>query len=108
MTLADSIEQAEGPSRELDAMIHFHITNGVGCGAAQDAPAYTASIDAALTLVPKGWVRRNSQIRFGMWQIQLWHGDKSFWTDPDVSVIAASEALAICAAALRTGENNGR
>lgn len=50
--LAERIEAAEGPDRNLDAMIHHRLLNGIGTGYASDAPAYTASLDAAVSLVP--------------------------------------------------------
>ncbi len=40
--------------RGLDAEIHFAILNGVGCGAAQTAPAYLTSLDAAMSLARDG------------------------------------------------------
>ena len=46
------------PASTTPAHQHFAIKNGVGCGAYSDAPAYTASLDAAMTLVPeRAWVR---------------------------------------------------
>ena len=63
------LETAMGPSRELDALIHRHVVmddegvvgglcaEGWVCGVGENptrSPLYTASLDAALTLVPKG------------------------------------------------------
>lgn len=56
MTLLERIEQAEGPSRELDDMIQYWHLGGIGTGLNRTGPAYTASIDAALTLLD-GWAR---------------------------------------------------
>lgn len=70
--LVERLEAAEGPSRELDAEIARALgwkDVGIGPHAPQTVkwvrpdgsetfnrlPAYTASIDAALTLVPEGW-----------------------------------------------------
>lgn len=113
LALADKVEALEGPSREVDCWIE----NRLGLARfVPDRPSpfgegwldkrveprpYTASLDAAMTLVPEGWVLRLSQIRFGMWQVELWQGDKSFKTDPDVRSIAATPALALTAASLR-------
>lgn len=67
--LIAKLEKAEEPSRELDAEIYRLVTN---CDAPPtsfiyeaaiiNAPAYTASLDAALTLVPKvcGWTVHSS------------------------------------------------
>ena len=100
--LARRCEEAEGPDRNLDAMIHFAIKNGIGCGMAQDAPAYTSSLDAAMTLVPDGWT--------------LFHLDGPFNNGPCHATVANGDfaegeaetpALALCAAALRAGGENG-
>jgi hypothetical protein len=68
--LIEKLELADGPSRELDAAIHaliapkrhrmhpylvgVFIDDSQG-GLVYQCPHYTASIDAALTLVPEGW-----------------------------------------------------
>jgi hypothetical protein len=69
-SLAARAEAAEGPDRQLDALIcivaGFAEGNTVAfktgwCAGSEtnprpvEAPAYTASLDAALTLVPDGW-----------------------------------------------------
>ncbi len=54
IALADRCEKAIGPDRALDWEIHLR--NGVdGVGMYGAHPAYTASIDAALMLVPEEW-----------------------------------------------------
>jgi hypothetical protein len=122
------LEKAEGPSRELDAEIFAHI----GLTELQEshcrswcrmagrtdltreryidawAPAYTASIDAALTLVPDGmwWLIGAGRIR----QREPLYGAQIMRHDPDPpytsDVIAEGEhdagaAVALCIAALR-------
>jgi hypothetical protein len=62
---------------------------------------YTTSLDAAMSLVPKGWVQRLSQIRFGLWKHELWKGDKSFNELYDAQGIAPTPASALTAACLR-------
>ena len=71
IALAERVERAEGPDRELDAEIaplkglrrvdegqplgrvwYDHRGHGV------PLPAFTASLDAAMTLVPEGWSMR--------------------------------------------------
>lgn len=59
------VEAAEGADRELDAEIATATTPGMirdfeyvgftGVGDMYPAPAYTASLDAAASLVPSGW-----------------------------------------------------
>jgi len=132
MTLADLIarvERADAPDRELDRDIAEEIgwvmafderPNDGGSLvlpreatlrflASQErkgriiAPAYTASLDAALSLVPEGWGR------------EFWHepGDKAIahtWPPTrraprdTCSGFAATPALALCAAALKARE----
>lgn len=75
--LISSLEKATGPNRELDILIgqatavygwrvcddgcvECYIPDGHEYGegwfdTGQELPAYTASIDAAMTLVPEGW-----------------------------------------------------
>lgn len=105
LDLAARCEAAEGPDRELDAEIAFATgwathalhkqewlrPDGVVCG----LPEYTASLDAATSLVPEGWC----------WQLR--HDDRpcaQFWQDGDeycLTALAATPALAQCAAALK-------
>lgn len=69
LSLADRV-QSEGPSRELDAEIALALgwrldrgmwwaptADPIGC--CLDLPPFTASLDAAVTLLPKGWVVLN-------------------------------------------------
>ena len=62
---------------------------------------YTSGIDAAASLMPGGWVIRIGQIRFGMWRVEAWRGDKSFASVPDVDTAGCSEPQARSAVALR-------
>lgn len=51
--LAERVEKLTGPDRSIDWTIHLR--NGLeGVGMYGDHPSYTASIDAAMTLVPEG------------------------------------------------------
>ncbi len=49
--LIERLEKATGPDRELDASINLEVFSQI---ALPDAPQYTSSIDAAMTLVPEG------------------------------------------------------
>ena len=118
LELATRVEGASGPDRELDGEIakllapdrDWHrFENGWGArclddGAAFDmAPAYTASIEVARSLVPIGVFE------------EIWSGTGAkrssaqlIYPKPAVGhrrhsiyVVAASEPLALCAAALR-------
>ena len=99
--LLAALQQATGPDRELDARIQKFLEGGlVGSRAAYVFPIhYTASIDAALTLVPHvtvhtermQWTVDNQRsghaaiFRNGSWH----HGS------------GATPALAVCTAALK-------
>ena len=132
MKLSDQVEAATGADRELDALIYLALhlpdwrkgspwkkTNGWfkpdcatdamafffhdGMGSHKTAPAYTASIDAALMLVPEGWSWSLGEQR-GVGKFRGWLNDHN---TPDglavrhVDADAATPALALCAAALR-------
>ena len=107
------LESADGPDRELDAMIQHRITSGVGCGAAQDAPPrYTASIDAALTLVPDGclsmvrtvWADAHAPTErpVGYASVDRYFKDDAglFWKE-NFLALGETPALALAAAALK-------
>lgn len=58
LALAERVERATGADRELDGDIFCALGLAQlieGAFDAYRAPAYTASLDAALTLVPEGW-----------------------------------------------------
>lgn len=64
IALAERVEAATGPDRNLDMMIHGR-DGPDGIGAYGDHPAYTASLDAAMTLIPSGMIlRRYMATRF--------------------------------------------
>lgn len=54
LALAERVEAATGADSGLDSEIHHAILNGVGVGSYGAQPAYTASLDAAMSLVPSG------------------------------------------------------
>src|ERR1700743_1640458 len=117
-TLADRVESAAGASRELDAEIwlacvpgatreqwsYRHIATGRLCHVDETrqlqadgrrkwviVPSYTASIDAALTLVPDGWI----------WDVISTGTAWVMLDDVQETARAATPALALTAAALR-------
>lgn len=104
--LAERCERAEGPNRELDAAIavangalRVHLVDGHAtafyANAASPLPFYTASLDAAMSLVPEGWFWRVDQGRNA--------GGACFKIDghEQIFTLAATPALALIAAALR-------
>jgi hypothetical protein len=126
LRLAELCEKATGPDRELDALIWCAL-NGKryrshnpaygradetqvefteppkrtalvsGRGTSGHAKAYTASIDAAMTLVPEGWWRNVLDADNGDCMVEL----EAENPDRQVYVRAKTWPLAICAAALR-------
>lgn len=143
LRLADRIEAASGPSRELDASIawatgrfdrfkigmgdymtvalqgvnnagmaevHVISPSGGRISYSDDPPHYSGSLDAAMTLVPKGW-NWGASLRAHQDDAQAWaeNGKSAFvgtgfrpnperqWFD----TVAATPALALCAASLR-------
>ncbi len=102
------IESADGPSRELDEAIERavgrytafqHYTLGDDDTPDYVPTRYTASIDAALTLVPDG----------ALWSAETWdtngiypkHVRASVWVQGAPRCYAATPALALAAAALK-------
>ena len=125
--LIERLEKATGPDRELDAAIwlattpgatrrqwsYTHTATGMDCdvdetrdsaGALITVPEYTASLDAALTLMPRGAVLQNLTLRMQpemggrMYSAVVWHGSlfASGWQ--------RSFKLAVACAALKARE----
>lgn len=123
LALAERCETAEGPDDVLDAdimaAVHPELTvhpwvrrtypNGKRPFFADTSDPdnlnvvstsrFTASLDAAVTLVPDdyGWQMRRGHVGGGRTVCYLWDG-KGIWSP---TVVAATPALALCAAALR-------
>lgn len=92
LRLAERCEAATGPCRNLDNSIRLSTNNG--CAFDTD-PAFTASLDAAMTLVPEGYA---VELR----QAPGWRTLASLRTlDTDHKGRAVNFALALCATALR-------
>jgi len=107
LALAERCEQAAGPDRELDAEIARFL---VLAGAEDIARSrygwsyFTASLDAAVTLVPEGWkwsldwTQRAPYLDCAV-AAAFAHG--SGINPADTEAAAKTTALALCAAALR-------
>jgi len=122
--LADRVERAEGPSRELDAEIALAVgwTTAVPAlshpdnhwwyppgrhldqDARQACPQFTASLDAALTLVPERW-HATIHARPDWPGVELHEFPLPCRKIPFLH--AATPALALCAAALRARAREG-
>ena len=122
--LADRVAGAKGPDRELDAAIwlasvpgatrnelrYVHKASGKDCviDETRDAsrrliivPAYSASLDAAMTLVPEGWTwfvrcSLDNEAMAGVYDPA-----PGFWGDAS-NALGKTPALALTAAALRS------
>jgi hypothetical protein len=114
MSLAERVERANGPDRELDALIapfqRFRVVEeghplGRCCydtgGQLVVLPRYTASIDAAATLVPEGWVIALTVFSDSA-TVMLIDDRINPVRLPDVEGNAATPAAALTAAALRS------
>ena len=101
MTRADliaALEKAEGPSRELDAEIRKHVPGDY-------LPAFTASLDAALTLVPEGLAWRVEPATPGYTDWGKYRAGVTTWEKPyDLPSYGATPAIALCIAALKARE----
>lgn len=96
LALAERVEALTGPSFQIECEISEAL------GVPIPGPAYTASIDAAVRLVPEGWFWRvgHSTLYDGWAHINRRHPDSCEHGD-EHSAQSATPALALCAAALR-------
>lgn len=113
LALADRCEAASGPDRKLDRLIDHHkwpikqpdYHLALSLRDEWDVPAFTASIDAALTLVPEGWTWSLDQTQRAPYRdcgrADLYAPGGGIKPADISDIYAATPALAICAAALR-------
>ena len=107
LKLALRVEALSGPERHVDADIaealgwhQYSGANWIGPLGQIAVPSYTVSLDAAMTLVPKGWAWSVLDRRTTGYS----KPNGQCWTKEDRSTLhgdAATPALALCAAALR-------
>jgi hypothetical protein len=103
--LAERVEQATGPDRDLDRDIAAVILSYDRADTL--LPLYTASLDAAMTLVPEGWEEiRQEQVRMTDGTVRCWASVGS--VDAAMTKRCATPALALCAAALRARTTGGQ
>jgi len=98
--IAKHCEEAAGPDRSIDGMIAIAVGATMPDDPAGWPPRYTASIDAALTLVPKGFASAVGTMAFEGSLSKPWG---CYWEPNGTphTFEAATPALALCAAALR-------
>lgn len=107
------IERLQGPDRAVDYtiadMTGDHFRNG------GKAPEYTASLDAAMTLVPEGWAVERSgwhrlapdpYAKFGLWQYRRNAEGEWLHGSDEVRVVgsAPTPALALVLASLKANK----
>jgi hypothetical protein len=101
--LVAALERADEGSEYLDYTIQRRY------GLMKPVPAYTRSLDAAMTLIPEGWsifrLQRRNDCRgnFNGWMAELYRASDVVIEIPSLSS-AATAPLAIAAAALRVLE----
>jgi hypothetical protein len=98
MNLVERLKTADVPDRSLDWEIHLR--NGLyGVGAYGDHPHYTESLDAAISLIPEGYV----------WDVNHWGMVQLYWREDLPGAARAflvsdrerRPAIAVCIAAMR-------
>lgn len=103
LELAERCEKATGPDRALDYDIAHFVTRA-HLASHGNAPAYAASLDAAVTLVPEG-------CKWGLYHdpdCKHPKGNSAAWVDNHFArYAAATPALALCAASLRARAAQG-
>jgi hypothetical protein len=126
-SLIERLRKSSGPDRHLDALIWLsdkpqgqrdacliHLNCDIEWTCAKDGylnwrqtytpPAYTASLDAALTLVPEDWrVNDMCETEDRRWNVSLWRERVPEEAHPQVinaGDLNSSAAIGICIAAL--------
>lgn len=111
--LLERIAAGEGPDRDIDFTLakrsgavpafvdEFKDGAAWNQGIGWDVFSYTASVDAAMTLIPKGWGGSLHIEERGKWAIVKL--GRSHPTNAEVTVEARTLPRAICLAALKAG-----
>lgn len=100
--LIERVERAEGPLFALDCAIGQALRPD-----RESWPAYSASIDAAMTLVPKGWTRSMFDADNGDALARLEFEGETPSADREVHARGETWALALVAASLRARLTTG-
>lgn len=93
-SLIERIKRSEGADRELDRAIGLAVS-------VQPAPAYTASIDAAMTLVEPRALWAHGSMEDGPFARICWPRPDGTFTDSYFETNCATVPLSICACALK-------
>lgn len=100
LELAGRCEKATGPSRDLDADISRAYGGYSETKSAYAPEPFTASLDAAMSLVPEGWAYSVGNIDPSRCRCSAWVMPPPYSIGADIRT-GATPALALCAAALR-------
>lgn len=114
--LIAALEKADGPSVELDKRVFALVNGREWCQPlfeihelSEPLPEFTSSIDAALPLVPGGFLWGVGTIRFGDDQGRRAYAAncrREGYIGPETPIVGAlgeTPAIALCIAALRAG-----
>lgn len=94
--LAEQCEKASGPNLRLDALIAHEVHGSTG----HNVDFYTASVDAAMTLIPEGWFFSGFEQQRP--SVRVWtEGNQARFSPQVDGPHPATPALALCAASLR-------
>lgn len=105
LALVERVEALTGPCRETDAEVHAFYGYGDKSRVwYHSAPAYTDSLDAAITLVPDRWRMRQMHFNAPCVDDRKWHLNLRGGRVGQNCAVGrgATPALALTAAALRT------
>lgn len=107
IALAERVERAEGPDRWLDSDIALSQgwhqlpgDNWIGPHAEIVVPDYTASLDAAMTLVPSGFLWTMDSWDGSRWSAGIWR-DRRWLVHTSEKRTSKTPALALTSASLR-------
>lgn len=109
LALAERTEALTGPCRETDGCIWYACVEKPGAAGRLDRdmigrwPAFTGSLDAAMSLVPEGWKPRQINFSAPCADDRKWHLNLHGGPEGQNCFVgrAATPALALTAAALR-------
>lgn len=131
LSLLERLEKAAGPDTQLDSDIMWELSEWVNVGGWRRkhkvtgqtegytyrlAPAYTSSLDAAMTLKPKNaWfeiiespgAEGSSFYCVVTWITKTLDGKRTLFANPSSRAMAPTPALALCIAALRASGEVG-
>lgn len=98
--IIERLERAAGPSMDIDYDIWLALAQPMPVDPDDFPPRYTASLDAALTLVPKGYlwqVKQGIESQAIVWSLEIDYDDDG----APAGYSTTFPAIALCIAALK-------